>query len=340
MARRDGDGATLAHAIRGYIEAHHSPDHTFRQLELARELVTLAGRAGDKERVVDGHEVSVCSLIELGDMRAAKEELAAMTEFADELRQPSHQWFVGVYRALMALLEGHFQEAEDLIPRARAIGERAQTWNAEVAYRLQLYLLHRARGTLEEIHELLSTSAEEYPSYPIWRCVLASAEAASGHLHEARVELEALTENGSVSLPFDEEWLVGVGLLAETAATLSDVERASWLYDLLRPYPGRVAICYPEISTGSVARPLAILATTMRSWEEAEVHFERALETNARIGARPWLAETQDDYARMLLARGDGERAFELLARALTTYRHLGMDTHAARASRLIASTG
>jgi tetratricopeptide (TPR) repeat protein len=51
-------------------------------------------------------------------------------------------------------------------------------------------------------------------------------------------------------------------------------------------------------------------------------------------GARPWLAHTQDDYARMLLARagpGDRERAQELLDAALATYRELGMET--ARAS-------
>jgi hypothetical protein len=55
---------------------------------------------------------------------------------------------------------------------------------------------------------------------------------------------------------------------------------------------------------------------------------------NTRMGARPWLAHTQDDYARMLLARagpGDRERAQELLDAALATYRELGMER--ARAS-------
>ena len=59
---------------------------------------------------------------------------------------------------------------------------------------------------------------------------------------------------------------------------------------------------------------------------------------NARIGARPWLARTQEEYARMLLTRsepGDPERAVELIDHALAAYHELGMGSYAARASAL-----
>jgi hypothetical protein len=36
-------------------------------------------------------------------------------------------------------------------------------------------------------------------------------------------------------------------------------------------------------------------------------HFVDAITLNARIGARPWLAHAQDDYARMLLERANPE---------------------------------
>ena len=70
----------------------------------------------------------------------------------------------------------------------------------------------------------------------------------------------------------------------------------------------------------------------MERWSDAARHFESTLAMNARMGARPWLAHTQTDYARMLLARGaagDGEKAQELLSLAQTTYQELGMQTHA-----------
>ena len=56
------------------------------------------------------------------------------------------------------------------------------------------------------------------------------------------------------------------------------------------------------------------------------------------MGVRPWLAHTQHDYARTLLARnatGDRERAVDLIGSALATYRELGMDSWAAQASAL-----
>ena len=57
---------------------------------------------------------------------------------------------------------------------------------------------------------------------------------------------------------------------------------------------------------------------------------------NERMGARPWLAHTQHDYARMLLDRdapGDRERAPQFLDQALAIYRELGMESYAAKAS-------
>jgi hypothetical protein len=113
-----------------------------------------------------------------------------------------------------------------------------------------------------------------------------------------------------------------------------DGDRAKRLHsnEGLAPYASQVAVAYPEISIGSVARYLGLLASTLARWEDAEHHFEDAIATNERIGARPWLAHTQEDYARMLLDHGrpsDQERAAELLEQALDSYRELGMRSYA-----------
>ena len=76
------------------------------------------------------------------------------------------------------------------------------------------------------------------------------------------------------------------------------------LHSLLLPYADRVAVGYPEIAVGAVAHFLGVLSTTMARWDEAERHFEDALRINKGLGARPWLAHTYDEYARMALARG------------------------------------
>ena len=66
----------------------------------------------------------------------------------------------------------------------------------------------------------------------------------------------------------------------------------------------------------------------MSRWDEAEKHFEDALEMNARMGARPFVAHTQHQYANMLLARdapGDREKALELVTEALDAAQEMGM---------------
>jgi hypothetical protein len=74
--------------------------------------------------------------------------------------------------------------------------------------------------------------------------------------------------------------------------------------------------------------------------DDAERHFEVAIETEQRMRARPWLAHAQHELAAMLLARraaGDSERALALLEDALATYRELGMDAWAAQVEALAA---
>ena len=185
-----GDPGTLVYAIQGYILGHHSPEHTGRQLELATELVALATRVGDKERVLEGHEERLDAFLEFGDMTAAKLELEAMTRLARELHQPSQEWFAAIYRALLTLLTGNLSEAEEQISAAHRLGRRAQGWSAAVTYRLQLYALRREQGRLADVEDLVRRSAEEFPTYPIWRCVLAQLTAELGDGTEARAILE------------------------------------------------------------------------------------------------------------------------------------------------------
>ena len=129
-----------------------------------------------------------------------------------------------------------------------------------------------------------------------------------------------------------------MSLLAETAALLGDTGSASVLYRLLLPWSALNVVDQAEGIRGSLSRYLGILATTTKRWEEAGPHFEQAVAMNERMGARPWLAHTYSDYARLLLARdepGDRGHALELTGRALEGYRELGMDSFAAGAAQL-----
>ena len=337
MARRLGDTETLSYAITAYIASHHSPDFTREQLELAGESLELATASGNWERVIEAHEHRLVSFLELGEMEAAKAELAAILRLAERLKQPAQQWFGTVYEALVTLLEGELEEAERLIFSARDLGRDAQGWNAVVSFGLQFYVLRSEQGRATEVEEFVHGAIDDYPTYPIWRCVAAHLAARLGR-DDAESRFDALASEGFADLVFDEEWVVEMTLLAEAASWLGDARRAGAVYERLLPYADRVAVSYPEVSTGGVSRYLGLLAAVTARPDEAIRHLEDALALHERMGARTWLAHTRHDLSRVLLARsapGDRERAEELLRDSLATYRELGMESHAADALAL-----
>ena len=272
------------------------------------------------------------------------ESFAAMAEVAQQLRQPSQEWIATVYSALVALVEGKLGTADDLIATARSIGERGLSWNAALSYGSQMYMLRREQGRLDEVEDVLLRSAREYPTFALFRCAVAQRAAVLGNTAEAQDALDDLVAGSFAKLPPDEDWLVSMGLLAETAATRRDAAHAASLYRRLLPYGERVAVAIATISTGAVA--LATSGCWRRRWSagmtESATSRTRSRSTSG-IGARPWLAHTQEEYGRMLAARaepGDRDRALELAGRALEGYSSLGMDSFAAGAERLTESLG
>jgi eukaryotic-like serine/threonine-protein kinase len=338
LARRTGNLAALAYALDGRAGAIAAPDTVAEFLALATELLHVAELIGDAERMVAAHSHRLIARLFMADVRGAEADLAASSRIAQELRQPAHLWRVCGERALLALAAGRLSEAEELIERALALGERAQRDAAISVYRLQRYTLCDFRGSVGDVEPGIRELVAAYPARPIFGCVLTHLHARLGRSEEAKQIFVHLAEDGFAALPFDQEWLYGMSLLTETCAFLSDRDRAAVLYGLLLPYAAFNAVDVGEGFMGSASRYLGLLASTRARWVDAARHFEDALAMNESMGARPWLAHTQQDYARMLLARdgpGDREHGRELADAARVTYCELGMETYAASAAAL-----
>jgi DNA-binding SARP family transcriptional activator len=340
IARRLGDPATLAYALEARCETDWGPDVVEERRAIADELIDVAESAGEVERAYGGHDCRFYALAEMGDMRAAYEDHEAATRLAHELRQPAQLWDTVTRSALLALFSGRFAEAESAIHEALEVGRSAQSANAQQAFDLQMYALRREQGRLREVIEVVERAVDEHPAYPIWRYVHADVLAQLGRRDEARTAFGLLAadafplygEGGEL------QWLCGTSLLAEVCGYLGDVAVAATLYELLAPYARHNATTPPELCLGSVSRGLGILAAAMSKWEDGVRHFDAALEMNTAMGARPWLAYTECDYARLLLARdnpGDRERAHDLLASARTRAQELGMSALAEKISGL-----
>ena len=164
-------------------------------------------------------------------------------------------------------------------------------------------------------------------------------EVERGDTDACRRRIEALLPEGMEGHPHPIEE-IALGWLAEVCAWLGDAQRGCALYDLLLPYADRVITsdgAYFVLGSGS--RFLGLLAAALDRADAAERHFEDALAMHTRLGAPPWVARTQLDYARMLRKRdtpGDRERARELLEAALATAREIGMAKVAADCEALL----
>lgn len=124
----------------------------------------------------------------------------------------------------------------------------------------------------------------------------------------------------------------------EVAADLGDRGRCERLLAELEPEAGLQVLLGAHLILGCASRPLGMLARALGRFDEAERHFEVALAADTRMGARPWVAETQLAYAALLLERGGSEdrrRAEALLDQACATAAELGMAAVTRRAEML-----
>jgi DNA-binding SARP family transcriptional activator/tetratricopeptide (TPR) repeat protein len=337
IARRLDDPRTLAHAVGGSYSALSWPHDTDALLALGRELVRLSVEIGDKEQAFFGHFHAMGALVIQGDIRGARREFQATAAVAQELRQPAQLWVAWIVEAMLDIFAGRLDRAESVLQRAVEVGSAAEGSEATYFYVvvLQGWALRREQGRLAEVEAQLAAYVEDYPAVFIHRCALASLHAELGNEPKARQELDRLAAHDFAELHVGTEWFFGAACLAWVCRLLGDEDRAAVLYEAMLPYGKYNVFAHPEATLGSAWRPLGLLASAMSRWEEAESHFEQALQMNARMDSPLWVAHTQHEYAAMLGERGgpgDRERRRELLSEAARAYRRLGLEWRAERA--------
>ncbi len=341
MARRIGDRATLASTLSARFLTLLGPDSSDERLQTASDVIALGEEVRDRELVLRGHVWRILSLMELGDWVGAEIELAVHARLADELRDPLHLWYVPLFAAARALLQGRLDEAEAFAEEAFAVGRRSQAQNAAQLYAVQLFALRAEQGRLTEVEQSLEEFGRRYPAAPVWRAAASFALAVLGRDDDARRAFEALTAGGAgvAEIPRDGEWLATVALLVRTGARLGDGRRTAALGALLEPYAdravtaGRGAICL-----GPVSRFVGLAAAAGGHRADAIRHLEDALAIARRWGAEPIVAGIRLELAVVLSHAGagavsadDARRAREERAEGLAIARRLQLGGLLAR---------
>jgi class 3 adenylate cyclase/tetratricopeptide (TPR) repeat protein len=333
MARRLGDDSVLAPVLYARCFATLGPDNLAERTSISAELLRLAGVRGEQELVLAARRWQLVISLETGDIIAVERELQGYTRQANRLRQPLYLYWAAILQSTRALLHGRFDEAERLSLEALGMRQRLGGLDAtqlDNGVAAQIHAIRREQGRMNELEPIAAAFVEQLPEVPAWRMGLAVIYASTGKLEAARMHLDFLARDGFGRIPRDGLWLPAMAGLAEVCAALDDAARAEQLYGLLLSFRRRfVVVSFGFVCMGPVAHFLGQLATVTARWEEARRHFEAALEMETRMRARPALARTGYEYARMLLHQdrpGDRQHAHDLLVQTAEIAGEVGMS--------------
>jgi tetratricopeptide (TPR) repeat protein len=316
-ARNSGQPRALLHVLNARRDAVWGLEDIEERIKDSEDALRLAKECGDREAGMIALRLRIIDECEQGNMVAARYDITRFEQEAAAMRQPFYIWEVMTLRTGQRLIEGRFDDAERLANEALAVGRTFVQNEAMYTFSGQFAMICRERSRLQDIEPAFSAHAEKNPDVPLFRCTAAYVWAELDRYAEARREFEDLArENFATIRRSGMDWLHILVLLSELCCYFGDKSRAETLRNLLAPFANRNATYLGLISLGSVAAFLGKLDALRGRFQEAAAHFEQAIEFNERIGARPWLAEAQYEFGRMLSTENsirDDKRAFALL---------------------------
>ncbi|MBP2472419.1 hypothetical protein JOF53_001291 [Crossiella equi] len=259
-------GAELGHALATHVSVLWSVHTVPRRLALTAELVEI-------DRGVEALSLRAGALLEAGDPahRELHRELLARTDL------PAHRHEAEVTGTLLAVLAGEFARARACADRARDTGSQPYFPAGDLWAVQRLWIDLRA-GDLDGVRALLATADGEY--VPLYRGLLAVREGRAAEVPPRP------------SRWFEALWL---RLRAETGDEGVLAE--------LAPLSGQWLMTATVCLEGPVDHWLALLHAARGEHARAAAYRQAAEESAARLGARPWLAESP---ARPVFRERDG----------------------------------
>jgi DNA-binding SARP family transcriptional activator len=289
IARNCDQPATLARALCAQHVSLGAPDRLQQRLATAREMLELADRAGDRESALQARNFRVTDTLEAGDVSGFDRELEAYAALCHDFPLPTFRWYIPLWRATRATINGDFDQAARLAARARQEGRQAGDENAELFWRLQTGTLMLIQRRLDTDTAWIEDHARNSPAGSAWWTVLAWIWAEQGHHADAQAVVDRLAEHQFAALQRDMNWISAIAELTEACRLLNDADRAAVLYQQLLPFAGRIATCARGAQAyGPVDYYLGLAAQTTGQSSLAHQHLGRALALSETCGAHAW----------------------------------------------------
>lgn len=297
LGRSTGDADVLTACLLARHDVLWTPGAATERAEVTVELVALARRGADPERLADMLLLHANALLENGRVSfdATLDECLALLERQGQLR---HRYTLTTRRAFRALLHGRLQDAESLIDAAVALGERLgepDTHNVRMSQRLELV---RARADPTELVAFGDEAVRHWTGAPVHaHAVAAGFNARAGELDAAGRHVSAVNDLGTWRAERSYLWSVFVRELAVAAVAVDDRALCGELLDELLPLAGSCGVNGALVAfAGSHAHTAGRLAAALGQQDRAETLLTQAVRVYERLGCT-MLTEARSDLA-------------------------------------------
>ena len=232
---------------------------------------------------------------------ASRPRSGSFTVGAEELRQPLFRWQGLVWRSMLALLDGHLEEAEEAAAEALAAGAPGETVTAPQYHLMQLLNVRREQGRSGRARGARSTRSP-WPTPP-----------GRGGAWPATTAVRDRPAPPRPRRPWT-GWPTGLsghppgrgvdphrGHAGPAASVLGDRRGRPGSMTCWLPYAANnIVRGVGVVCLGPVTRFLGRLAATLGRQHLAQQHFQAALEAAAAAAGAGAPAHTQLDYAEAL----------------------------------------
>ncbi|TMV07529.1 guanylate cyclase [Ruegeria sediminis] len=272
------------------------------------EMQSVADTLGEVDRGRD-RSINFFVAMEMGDREMAERALNRLAKVGRARQHPQLHWVEQHGRALIAILDGDFAAAGAYAETALRIGRETHGAHVEGVYGVQMFTLRREQARLGEVAPVIKKLLDDNPGDMSWKPGFGVIAAELGHFDAARRILDEIAETG-FDLPMDALYSTTLAYLSDICTAVTADRLAEQLYSLLLPYRDiTVTAGVTTVCNGAAGRRLGSLAALLGDWENAQQHFEMALEIDTRMRAVPWVAHTKAAFARALRRRGRQEDA-------------------------------
>ncbi len=337
LARESGDERTLLEVLHAAMAAMMDYVDPHERLPLNLEQEALARRFHDRPRELRARLRLVFDYLVMGDIGLADARAQAFDALARQLRQDRFQWFIPSWRAMRAIFEGRFEDAEQLLDEAAALTPPGAL--GEIRDFMQRLSLGRVAERPDGLERLVAFRSKQWADLPMGQAISSLVNSSSlcraGRFDEARASLRETTMSfpGSPRDPTRAEGIIdadptNLGWVGDAFSLLErpEVERAYRGLKHNAGLQGSTAVIGMTWE-GPVDRVLGVLAAALGQLDTAVAHYQATIDYLERTGGRGLLARCWFEAAELLRRRraeGDEAQATRWSAQARALARELG----------------